>query len=85
MPISDSVLFANNTTFINFVKDINSIGTYRLEVLQRAEIRFNANGLNLNRGKTQTLVVTTNYSVVAGDSVNILAIELDDGLRWENT
>ena len=50
--------------------------------LIRAESEFNQNCLKLNMEKTHKIVFSTTVGVAQGNSLSILGIHLNDGLRW---
>lgn len=76
-------LFADDLTLINSSKNTKELEDQEVVAIKKSEQWFSANKLKLNKNKTQSLVISTDSTVTKGNSVKLLGITIDDGLKWD--
>lgn len=79
-----SLLFADDTTFIEKAKSVDELIENSRINLDRAKSWFVANKLTMNPNKTQNLLITTkNHDMINPEYVKFLGIYIDPNLRWD--
>lgn len=81
---SDSVLYADDTTFITKAASLPDLLTNNTTNFNQAKVWFLANKLAMNTGKTQELIFTTkSHNFANPDFVKFLGVVVDPNLRWD--
>lgn len=76
------VLFADDTSFISSNANISLLLEHAGNIISEAETWFSANNLQLNKGKTQNLLISSNNQITSGNHCKLLGVVLDDCLNW---
>lgn len=82
---TDTILYADDTTFFNLNSDLNILSQESKHTMEKASLWFNANSFVLNNSKTEQL----NFNLKRGPPVNnpasvkFLGIHMDSKLTWE--
>lgn len=79
---ASTLLFADDTTLYVSDKTANMANMKMDVAMRQASAWFEANSLQLNQAKTQSIVLTTDRSAPRQDSVCLLGIKLDQHLTW---
>jgi len=83
-----SVLYADDTTFINTADNITQLNLLAKHTISEAAVWFATNGFLLNETKTQSMICTLNSFDVSNvedgmvNSSKFLGIFLDNKLKW---
>jgi len=78
-----SILYADDTTIVNYHKDIDELILKEEESLKIAAQWFEANSLVVNNSKTERIIFSLNNLMsIENKSVNLLGIHLDSKLSW---
>lgn len=77
-----SVLYADDATLLIRANDAQSLERNTSLAIKEAANWFCSNQLKLNDDKTQKINFSFNNNLINGDSVKLLGIYLDDGLKW---
>lgn len=80
-----TVLYADDTTFLSFSKDFDSLRAITDSTLAKASCWFESNGFLLNEGKTQQMYFSLREIPPSDDpnSVKFLGVYIDSKLTWE--
>lgn len=78
------ICFADDSTLLESHENSSILNERVSAAEDRAEQWFTPNHLKLNREKTQKIIFSSNNNLNSGNSVKLLGIVLDDGLKWTN-
>lgn len=78
-----TILFADDTSFIYSSSDSFYLKSCTNQLISTAENWFIANKLQINREKTQSLIVSSNSKITNGNHCKLLGLILDDSLNWK--
>lgn len=82
---SNTVLYADDTTFLNYSNDFNDLKLLVDNTISQASVWFRANGFLLNDSKTQQITFSLRDRPPSDDlnSVKFLGVYIDYKLTWE--
>jgi hypothetical protein len=82
---SPTIMYADDTTFINVNQDIEALKNVTCQTISEASFWFRANGFLLNENKTQNMYFSFREGLPMDDvSVKFLGLFIDSKLTWEH-
>lgn len=85
---SKTILYADDTTFLNFNSDMSNLEDIANDTLKNATNWFESNGLLLNQDKTQNIIFSLRHTNNSSQNqkfsktVKFLGVFIDDLLTW---